>query len=55
MAIKIQSSTGNATAEINGDKTAIIFKSKSYEAGIYWPLKDWDSLKRIIDGELKNE
>lgn len=52
--IKLTSSTGNTTIEINPDRNALIFKSKSCEAGVYWPMKDWDDLKSYVDA-LRNE
>ena len=52
MSVKLMSSTEHATVEVNGDKTALIFKSGKCEAGIYWPMKDWGKLVKFVESQL---
>jgi hypothetical protein len=59
---KLLSHTGNSTVEITPDGVSIIFRStKDIDKSVFWPTKDWPSLKKFIDGhaptvrEVKNK
>ena len=58
--MKLMSSTGKASVELNQEKTALIFKSLSKSGTqewmsdpVYWPIKDWEALKKSIDFMLE--
>ena len=53
--MKVQSSTNKTTVEVNPDRTALIFKSRTCESGVYWPIKDWLDLKVYVDALLNGE
>ncbi len=57
MAVKLQSSTRNTTAEVSRDSAgkpvAIVF-SGSQKVQVYWPVKDWPNLKQFLDNEIND-
>lgn len=52
---KLLSSTGKSTAEINPDGNALIFKSVATGNQVFWPLKDWADLERMVKAKMVGE